>query len=280
MLLAVMMGGMTAGCGSIAPELAAEPRSTPLPAHRSDERVQLDDAWLFIPAGFSQAADEVELTLHLHGARELVEARFVDAAERGIVANVTLPGLSSVYRKKFGDRQAFPRILEQARAKLVERGLPVKRFKKVTVTSFSAGFGGVRELLKDTESFERIDRLIMADSIYAGYVGDPASRSVDPELMDGFLRFAREAREGRKRLLITHTDLIPDGYASTAETADFLIAGLGGSRELKDETLADGLHLKSRFQAGECEILGFAGSTGEAHMTHLRRLDLWLKRAR
>ncbi|MFT4589622.1 MAG: hypothetical protein ACI9VS_002276 [Candidatus Binatia bacterium] len=246
----------------------------------SDERVKLDDAWLFIPAGISHAADEVELTLHLHGARELVEARFMDAKQPGILLNVTLPGLSSVYRKKFGDPQVFPRILEEARVELNARGINVRRFEKVTVTSFSAGFGGVREILKDPRSFDRIDTLIMADSIYAGYVGDREEHNVNPAHMEDFARFAAAAAEGRKRLLITHTDLIPEGYASTAETADFLIAELGGERALSDETFADGLRLKSRYFARGCEILGFTGVDGEAHMKHLRRIDLWLKRAR
>ena len=78
------------------------------------------------------------------------------------------------------------------------------------------------------EHFDRIDGLIMADSIYCGYTGDPKDHKVDPALMDGFRRFALEAAAGRKTFLVTHSALIPEGYASTAETADFLIDAVAG----------------------------------------------------
>src|SRR5207302_384225 len=105
------------------------------------------------------------------------------------------------------------------------------RIGRVVVSSFSAGFGGVRALLKVPEHFARIDGLIMADSIYCGYAGEPKEHRVDPALMDGFRRFAAEAAAGRKAFLLTHSALVPDGYASTAETADFLIHALGGTHE-------------------------------------------------
>ena len=92
----------------------------------------------------------------------------------------------------------------------------------------SAGFGGVRALLKVPEHFARIDGLIMADSIYCGYTGDPKEHRVNPALMEGFRRFAVEAAAGRKAFLLSHSALVPDGYASTGEVADFLIDAVGG----------------------------------------------------
>src|SRR5205085_2033835 len=92
---------------------------------------------------------------------------------------------------------------------------------KLIVVSFSAGFGGVRELLKSEAIYERIDTLVMADSIYAGYVPGTKSSDVDPVAMTGFLKFARDATEGRKTMVISHCELRPETYASTAETADY-----------------------------------------------------------
>ena len=86
-------------------------------------------------------------------------------------------------------------------------------------------------MLKVPEHFARIDGLIMADSIYCGYTGDPKDHRVDPALMEGFRRFVVEAAAGRKSFLLTHSALVPPGYASTAETADFLIDAVGGKAE-------------------------------------------------
>jgi hypothetical protein len=138
----------------------------------------------------------------------------------------------------------------------------------------------VRELLKDPAVFARIDALVMADSIYAGYLGDAATGQIDPEKMEGFLRFAREAAAGRKWMILSHSAQRPEGYASTTETADYLISNLGGKRQPVSEPWANGFTLKSRFQTGHLEIFGFDGESGGDHMKHLQNLGLLLERVR
>ncbi len=243
---------------------------------------KLTDGALFVPAGFAcSAKGEFDLTLHLHGAAETVEQNFVAARYPGVLANVTLPGLSAVYTGRFQDTNTFWRILRETEAQLktcATTGTPAPRVGRVTITSFSAGFGGVRELLRDPGIFARIDTLVMADSIYAGFAGDPAERRVNPANMEGFLNFAREAAAGRRRLLISHSQLPTPSYASTVETADYLIAQLGGRREATTEDWPDGLRLRSQFRRGRCEILGFDGDTGADHMQHLRQLRLFFER--
>ena len=132
--------------------------------------------------------------------------------------------------------------------------------------------------LRDPGIFARIDTLVMADSIYAGFAGDPAERRVNPANMEGFLNYARDAAAGRRRLLISHSQLPTSSYASTVETADYLIAQLGGRREATTEDWLDGLKLRSQFRRGRCEILGFDGDTGADHMQHLRQLRLFFER--
>ena len=142
---------------------------------------------------------------------------------------------------------------------------------------FSAGFGGVRQLLQQPEAFARIGALVMADSIYCGYTGDPKDKRVDPALMAGFVQFAKLAIDGKKRLVISHSAQVPEGYASTTETADYLIAQLGGARDSENEEWAGGLSLRSQYSSGSVEILGFAGEGPEDHMRHLRNLGVLLE---
>ena len=76
---------------------------------------------------------------------------------------------------------------------------------RVFVSTFSAGFGGARELLAVPAHFARIDGLILADSLYAGYVGKPGDHKIDPAKMVGFRKFAAEAAAGRKTMIVTHS---------------------------------------------------------------------------
>jgi hypothetical protein len=260
--------------------LQEAPKPAP-PEGPPGQRFQLTDGQLFIPEGYRPGEGPVPLTLHLHGAAWAGVRNLVRARQPGVAVTVVLPGLSSVYTQKFRDPAVFQGILEEARTRVAEAlAAPELKIGPVTVTSFSAGFGGVRELLKDPEAFERIDALVMADSIYAGFAGEPAKREVDPAAMEGFLRFTREAAEGRKRMIVSHTQLPTPTYASTVETADYLLRQLGGEREAAAESWPSDLALQSRFRKGQFQLYGFAGETGPDHMKHLHNLWLFLERLR
>jgi hypothetical protein len=147
----------------------------------------------------------------------------------------------------------------------------------VLVSSFSAGFGGVRELLKVPEHYQRIDAIVLADSLYCGYTGDPKEHKVDPALMADFRRFAREAASGKKSLVISHSAQVPEGYGSTTETADDLITCLGGMSVAVDAAWGKGLTLKRKFTKGNVFIFGFAGAEAADHMNHLRGIVTFWK---
>jgi hypothetical protein len=223
---------------------------------------------------------DVPIWLHLHGAPTVVEANFGALGAPGVLVNVTLPGLSKVYADHFADPSVLPALLRDVEA-LLRRMSGERPWQggTLTVSSFSAGFGGVRQLLRRPADFDRIDALVMADSIYCGYAGNPADRKIDEDLMAGFLRFARQASEGTKRFVISHSRQIPDGYASTTETADYLIRQLQGTRDRAEaEEWPGGLHLRTRFSRGNFEVLGFDGDAPDDHMRHLRAIAALLRR--
>jgi len=236
-----------------------------------------EGATLFIPPGYQAREGKVNIALHLHGAATVVEPALGETGWNAVLIVFNRSGLSSAYSKPFSDPSLFPRLLDEAIKSLSDRypGEPLK-VGKVLVSSFSAGFGGVREILKTPTSFDRIDILVLADSLYCGYSGDPANKRLDPGLMGGFERFAREAAEGRKRLLVTHSAQVPEGYASTTETADFLIAATGATAGPFEADWGDGWRQTRRAVIGRFEVLGFAGEGAADHLRHLRRIaELW-----
>jgi hypothetical protein len=249
-------------------------------AEVSFRQLRVGKAVVSLPAHWATLGPEIPVWLHLHGAPATVEANFADIGAPGILVNITLPGLSKIYGDHFAEPAVFADLLRDTEAALRrDSAASVWKLGRLTVSSFSAGFGGVRQLLRQPAAFERIAVLVMADSIYCGYVGDSANKRVDPESMRGFLAFARLAVEGKRRLLITHTQQVPEGYASTTETADYLIAELAGQRTPEERAWTPALRQLSRFSCGEAEIIGFAGSRPEDHMQHLRSIGVFLGRA-
>jgi hypothetical protein len=241
-------------------------------------RIDLGEAVMVLPEGYRPQGGRADVILHMHGTGPVVEKALVESGWQGPLLLFNRKGLSSVYSEPFRDPALFPRLLQKAQ-NAIASAWPTENPKigRVFVSSFSAGFGGIRELLAVPEHLARIDGLILADSLYAGYIGDPSQRRIDPAKMAGFRQFAAEAAAGRKTMIVTHSAQIPTGYASTTETANDLIAHVGGKADSVDQDWGDGWQLKGRFAKGRLIVLAFAGDGPDDHMRHLRRIDkVWL----
>jgi hypothetical protein len=168
---------------------------------------------------------------------------------------------SSVYSLAFVSPERFRALLDEA-------GGP---FGPIVVSSFSAGYGAVREILKDRANWDRIDALVLADSLHSDL-------KIDSEHMRPIVDFAREAVAGRKRMLVTHSEVFPGTFASTTQTADYLLEQLGLKRRAVLKWGPLGMQQVSEARAGRFEMLGFAGNTAPDHIDHLHALAWWLKR--
>ena len=217
---------------------------------------------------------EIPLALHLHGAHVAVKEAFRLAGMPGALATLTLPGLSDVYKNRFGKDPAksFFQVLDE-----IQRAGGAAGFSRVWLSSFSAGFGGVRELLRAEEVVTRLDGLILADTLYAGFARPQANSAdrppPDPKHLEGFLRYARLAADGRRKgMLVTCSDLIPPTYSATRETARALCEGVGAAVETVRDEWPEGLTRTSAARRGRFAFHGFDGDDGPAHLRHLRGL--------
>ena len=235
------------------------------------------EATLFVPEGYRPRDGAVDVVLHLHGAPSVIERALVESKWPAVLIEFNRKGLSSVYTKPFADPKLFPTLLGGTLGAIKEAKLAESPgLGRVAVSSFSAGFGGVRELLKVPEHFDRIDVVILADSLYSGYEGDPGLHKVDPKLMEGFRRFAVEAASGKKTMVVTHSAQVPEGYASTTETADDLIRAVDGKAGPARVDRGGGWVQAREVRKGGLTILGFEGVGPEDHMKHLRKIaSLW-----
>ncbi len=232
---------------------------------------------VFVPDSLPPSAMVFDLVVHFHGAPDVVQREFAAAGLRAVLVTVNYGGLSGSYERPFNDPQRFRTLLDDTLAELKsrQRVAETAQRRRLCVSSFSAGFGAVRALLKVPDYFALIDGLYLADTVYAGYVEEDGQHRVNPEDMTDFRRFAAEAVAGRKTMIITHSYLEPGTYAGTHETADDLIAFVQAKRQPVDEPGPAAMHIISRVDQGNFFVRGCDGKTGEDHLAHLRNMRFW-----
>lgn len=240
---------------------------------------------VFIPDGSvvgSGVPDERTLLVHLFGASYVPMRAVASATGRYVLAVVNLGGGSAAYERPLSDSAAWATLLRRVRDETAARTSGRVRVGRVIVSAFSAGYGGVRALLSDERTGEAIDAVILLDGLHTSYVPEGTvlaeGGALDTAKLVPFLRFARRAAAGEASLLITHSEIFPGTFASTTETADWLIAALGLSRTPVLAWGPGGMQQISEVRRGGLTILGFAGNTGPDHIDHLHGLREFLAR--
>lgn len=217
-----------------------------------------------------------EVLVHFHGAPETVKKAYARSEFTGVLAVVNFPGLSRAYSQPIVDNpQLFNQVLQEAAwtVALASGKLEPVQWKHVHVSCFSAGYGAVRELLKVPATFDQIESLTTADSIYAGLSQEQPTRQVDEQNMRDFLRFAELAAQSKKTFVLSHS-AEPTPYASTTETADYLLHSLKLARQPNQTLRLDTLQQETEARQGRFLVLAFQGITGQDHMKHLHQVDL------
>lgn len=226
-----------------------------------------------------------DLLIHFHGDARVVSGQWRAAGlerKQVVLAVINFHGLSSAYSTPFrSDRSLFDGILTTTVNTLrhnavIEESAAVR---DIYVSSFSAGYGAVREIMKSPSAFTRLDGYVAADSIYASIVENQLpARHVDPSQMQDFLRFAQAAAQDQKQFILSHSALTTP-YASTVETAQYLIDEVGEMKPLGDsERLPFDPVWKptGSVRRGRFVVHAFDGEQGEDHLEHLRRIGaLW-----
>ncbi|MDX1972294.1 MAG: hypothetical protein SFY68_07165, partial [Candidatus Sumerlaeia bacterium] len=159
------------------------------------------------------------------------------------------------------------------------------RITSVSLTSYSAGFGAVREILKTPENHAIIRRIILGDSSY-GSLDDTllqkGERVVIPEHVAPWAAFGKLALTGEKTLLMTSSEIQPGSYAGTHEVCRAVAMELGveihspAEDPEKSITAENPYPLAQQAQQGGFLWWGYKGQDSRVHMTLARRLgDAW-----
>jgi len=253
-------------------------------AHRTVVGPAAKPAELFIPDE-ARTATRVDLVVHFHGASWIPNQAVSTLSASGtptIAVTVNLGTGSGAYDRAFSDSTAFDALLDAVQRDLAMATGPSMRIDHVTLVGFSAGHGAVRAILRNPTHVARVAAVLLIDGMHTSYIPEGAplatGGTLDTTNLAAFAQFARAAIRGEKRFLVTHSEIFPGTYASTTETADWLLNTLALRRVPALATGPRGTQQLSRVRAGNFELLGFAGNSAPDHIDQFHALPELLAR--
>jgi hypothetical protein len=251
-------------------ERGINPCNTPDPGFKGYEKWQrgISMGQMILPARGGIAGNgDFDVVFHFHG-HEPARKEWVQVMNGPVLVAFTLGIGSGAYESAFRNPAAFTELLQSVERAVAERHKkPRARARKIALSAWSAGYGAVEEILHQPIA-TRIDSVILLDGLHCDYV---SGGGLEPRQLDAFLKFARKAARGEKLMVVSHSSIIPPGYASTTETANYLIDGLGGRPASSRPRSGDpmGLELISRFDRAGFHVRGYAGNAELDHCAHL-----------
>jgi len=226
---------------------------------------------VLIPKHLCRTDAKHDVLVHFHGVPTSVEPSVERSGLDAVVVIVNWGIGSGPYEDYFTPRGALTSFVGWIE-RSVDRacGLTTSGPRRLGLSSWSAGYGAVYRILLHAEDRARVDAVLMSDGLHVGYVGPG---QVNPASMQVFADFAHQAAAGERLFAITHSDISPERYASTRETADYLIQHEKVVLKLVDEQgPRPKMRLTSRADQGDFHVLGFAGTVAGDHAQHLHAL--------
>ena len=229
---------------------------------------------VFVP-GRVRGDKPIDLVVHFLGASWL-PAQAIESLRETVAAVVNLGAGSGAYQRPFIDPAAFDSVLAGTEREVAAAvGRPV-RFGRIVLSGFSAGHGAIRTILREPRHFARVDAVLLLDGMHTSYVPEgttmAAGGTLDTTNLTAFAAFARAAMRGEKRFVVTHSEIFPGTFASTTETADWLLGAIGLKRIAVLRWGPRGMQQLSEARSGKFDLLGYAGNSAPDHIDQLHSL--------
>jgi len=218
----------------------------------------------------------IDLVIHFLGVSWLPAQAIEALRAPTVVAVVNLGAGSGAYQRPFTDPTAFDSLLVGVQREVAAVTTKPMRVGRIVLVGFSAGHGAVRIILREPRHFARVDAVLLLDGMHTSYVpeGTPMALGggLDTTNLVAFEAFARAAMRGEKRFVVTHSEIFPGTFASTTETADWLLASLGLKRNAVLRWGPRRMQQLSEAHSGKFDLLGYAGNSAPDHIDQLHAL--------
>jgi hypothetical protein len=229
----------------------------------------IDMGQLIMPANKKFArGGQFDVMFHFHG-HEAARKEWITVMDGAVLVGIDLGLGSGPYETAFDAPEAFAHLIESVERAVAKKiGRETAKARRIGLSAWSAGYGAIQKILGQKFGKERVDSVVLLDGLHCGYQG----QGVNALQIQAFTGFAKEAAAGRKLMFVSHSSIIPPGYASTTETANFLIHEVGGRPKASKGAGPLGLELISRYTKGNFHVRGFSGND---KMDHCAQLGLY-----
>jgi hypothetical protein len=229
----------------------------------------IDMGQLIMPSKKSFArGGQFDVMFHFHG-HEAARKEWVTVMDGAVLVGIDLGLGSGPYETAFAAPEAFERLIQSVeRAVAKKTGKQSAKARKVGLSAWSAGYGSIQTILGQKFGRARVDSVVLLDGLHCGYNG----QAINGVQLQAFTAFARESAAGRRLMFVSHSSIIPPGYASTTETASYLIHEVGGAPKSSGGAGPLGLELISRYTKGNFHVRGFSGND---KMDHCAQIGLY-----
>jgi hypothetical protein len=237
--------------------------SQPVDTSAWEDWAALRGGRFIVPKAFSvDAAGGFDLVIHLHGD-EPVRRELIESGQHFVLYTLTLPPTES-YAPRFSGTHLFEAIVADLEQALSKRGGSPARARHVALSAWSAGFVGVEAMLTQEPSRD-VDAVILIDGLHA----PRADRAAFETQLKPFVDYAARAAAGERFMVVSHSSIDPPDFASTTESAHYLISTLGGRPEPVRRSDPLGLELVEYFSRGNLHVRGYAGNDKADHCAQL-----------
>lgn len=208
-----------------------------------------------------------DVLVHFHG-REPIRKEWVQSMDRGVLVAVDVGIDSDSYADAFRDPRTLRQVLLAVESEIRTRtAVPEAHVRRLALSAWSAGYGAIEQLLKQPFARSAVESIILLDGLHVGYQG----RSLDRERMAPFVDFAKQAVAGERSFFVSHSSISTSGYASSTETARYLIWKTGGRPKAVEALDSEpmGLERIALYNAGNFRVRGFRGNGASDHCAQL-----------
>jgi hypothetical protein len=214
-----------------------------------------------------------DVIVHFHG-HEAVRKEFTPVGNGIVLVGIDEGVGSRVYSDHFLQEKDFMLLLKTVAKRVAEHhGVPRAYVRHLALSSWSAGYGAIREILQQPVG-KYVDSVLLLDSLYASF-DPPVNKKITEGPLEPFLGFAKQAAAGKRFMFHSHSQVLTPNYANSREVSEWLIGQLGGKIVPAEGDGPLSLKLVEKFDKGKYHSRGFAGRDKPAHCGHLGLLG-WL----
>lgn len=208
-----------------------------------------------------------DLIVHFHG-HEPIRKEFVKTAKGSVLVGIDLGIGSGAYSSGFAAPNVFAQLITSVEAAMAKKtGNKNAHVRHLALSAWSAGYGAIEQILRQPAG-KRVDAVVLLDSLHTGYV-DEHSKALKTQQLEPFIDFAKRAAKKQTFMFMSHSSILPPGYASTTEVATHFIGELKGKPKKSKRADVLGLDLIRRFDKGDFHVRGYTGDDKPDHCAHI-----------